>query len=245
MDSAGIGSPRSGKRSRAHEPRPARRYCRCDDRASAQSGPDGNDRGYRRANRPLVTCESQGSGDRGSGPGAARVSPTAASWAEEARPMTVSWVTPIASGSSRAGIAGIWAGPETEVTGRPRSSVLLLCRPLRGVEGRAPFPRLPPGTAVRDRSQTAGGLAGWGLRGPARWPSPGRLGRPSGCTPLRGTSGAHAFLHFAHPRAVSGFTGLAPFAGRGSALVPRRLARDPRGAAAPARGARPARSAPR
>ncbi len=73
----------------------------------------------------------------------------------------------------------------------------------------------------------------------------GRLGRPSGCTPLRGTSGAYALLNFAHPRAVSGFTGLAPFAGRGSALVPHRLARDPRGAAAPARGARPARSAPR
>jgi hypothetical protein len=71
--------PSVWKRSRAHEPRPARRYCRCDDRASAQSGPDGNDRGYRRANRPLVTCESQGSGDRGSAPGAARVSPTAAS----------------------------------------------------------------------------------------------------------------------------------------------------------------------
>ena len=141
---------------------------------------------YRRPDRPLVTCESQGSGDRGSGPGAARVSPAAASWAEEARPMTVSWVTPIASGSSRAGIAGIWAGPETEVTGRPRSSVSCCAGPLRGVEGQAPFPRLPPGTAVRDRSQTAGGLAGWGLRGPARWPSPGRLGRPSGCAPFRG-----------------------------------------------------------
>jgi hypothetical protein len=50
--------------------------------------------------------------------------------------MTVSWVTPIASGSSRAGIAGIWAGPETEVTGRPWSSVLLLCRPLRGSRAR-------------------------------------------------------------------------------------------------------------
>ena len=140
---------------------------------------------------------------RAAGPGAARVSPTAASWAEEARPMTVSWVTPIASGSSRAGIAGIWAGPETEVTGRPRSSVSCCAGPLRGVEGQAPFPRLPPGTAVRDRSQTAGGLAGWGLRGPARWPSPGRLGRPSGCTPLRGTSRAHALLHFAHPLAPS------------------------------------------
>ena len=31
----------------------------------------------------------------------------------------------------------------------------------------------------------------------------GRLGRPSGCTPLRGTSGAHALLHFAHPLAPS------------------------------------------
>src|SRR5437870_2457448 len=55
--------------------------------------------------------------------------------------MTVSWVTPIASGSSRAGIAGIWAGPETEVTGRPRSSVLLLCRPLRGGSRARPRPR--------------------------------------------------------------------------------------------------------
>ena len=117
--------------------------------------------------------------------------------------MTVSWVTPIASGSSRAGIAGIWARVLRRKLQAGRSSVLLLCRPLRGVEGLAPFPRLPPGTAVRDRSQTPGGLAGWGLRGPARWPSPGRLGRPSGCTPLRGTSGAHALLHFAHPLAPS------------------------------------------
>jgi hypothetical protein len=40
LDSAGIGSPRSAVRARAHELRPARRSCRCDDRSSAQSGPD-------------------------------------------------------------------------------------------------------------------------------------------------------------------------------------------------------------
>jgi len=78
LDPAGIGSPRSQERARAHEPRPARRYCRCDDRSSAQSGADGNDGEYRRPGRPLVTCKSQGrSDDRRSGQGGGLHAPTA------------------------------------------------------------------------------------------------------------------------------------------------------------------------
>ena len=65
LDPAGIGSPRPGLRAGAHEPRPARRSCRCDDGSSAQSGPDRNDGRYRRSGRPLVTRASRsGSGDR-------------------------------------------------------------------------------------------------------------------------------------------------------------------------------------
>jgi predicted nuclease with RNAse H fold len=44
------------------KPRPTRRYCRCDDCSSAQSGPDGNDGRHRRPGRPLVTCKSKGRG---------------------------------------------------------------------------------------------------------------------------------------------------------------------------------------
>jgi hypothetical protein len=56
----GLAALGSGVRARAHEPRPARRSCCCDDCSSAQHGPDGNDGRYRRSGQPLVTCESQG-----------------------------------------------------------------------------------------------------------------------------------------------------------------------------------------
>ena len=55
LESRGIGSARPGERARAHQPRPARCYCRGDDRSSAQPGADGNHGRNRRPGRPLVT----------------------------------------------------------------------------------------------------------------------------------------------------------------------------------------------
>ena len=43
------------------QPRPAKRYCRCDDSPSAQPGPDGNDAGHRRAGRCAGDMQVRGS----------------------------------------------------------------------------------------------------------------------------------------------------------------------------------------